>query len=443
MDQLSETTEDKPFWLDGNFAPVKEETTAFDLEVIGTIPPELNGRYFKNGSNPPFGKSLMWFMGAGMIHGVEIKNGKALWYRNRYVQTVLLDEEIPSAESMMNPANSLANTHVVGHAGKIFALEEGHLPIEMSKDLDTLGPYTFGGKLTANMTAHPKICGHTGELLFFGYGLFPPYMTYHRVSPAGELLQSEEIPVKGSTMVHDFNITQNYVIFMDLPMVWDMSRLMDGGLAVNYDPDYGARLGVMPRNGSPKDLKWFDIDPCYVFHTMNAHEAGDEIVIDVCRLDNYLFDDFIETSLPKLHQWSVNMKTGKVSERQIDDLGIDFPRVPDKLVGQSYRYGYTSEISTGAPVATGYNKYDMWSGTKTSHDLKNGRTGGEAAFVPAADGSLEDDGYLLSYVHDPATDKSELIILDASQIEKEPIARIMLPVRIPAGFHGSWIPDPS
>ncbi len=441
MNLSGELVEEAPFWLTGSFAPVKDETTAFDLTVTGSIPPELDGRYFKNGANPPSGKSPHWFLGQGMIHGVEISNGKALWYRNRYVRTPIMAEENPSIMEMANPANSLANTHVIAHAGKIFALEEGHHPIEMAQDVSTIGPYDFGGKLKSSMTAHPKACSDTGELLFFGYGVFPPYLTYYRASASGELLQIEDIPVKGSTMVHDFNITQNYVIFMDLPMVFDVSKMMEGGLQVNFDSDYGARLGVMPRTGSAKDLRWFDVDPCYVFHAMNAYESGDDIVIDVCRMT----EDMVASPFAKLHQWSINLKTGAVGERQLDDANIDFPRVPDSLTGKPYRYGYTAEFEGGEPInpkCVAFHKYDMRSGNKTTHRLKNGRIGAEAVFVPAANGTSEDDGYLLSYVYDPADQKSELVILDASNMGSEPIARIHLPTRVPAGFHGSWIANP-
>lgn len=432
---------EKPFWLTGNFAPIFEEATEFNLRVTGTIPPELHGRYFRNGANPPFGKSHDWFLGCGMIHGVELKNGQATWYRNRYIQTPLLNEETPSQESRRKLENSTANTHIIEHAGKILALAELSLPIELSPELDTLGPYRFDGKLNANMTAHPKICPVTGEMLFFGYGIFPPYLTYYRVSSSGELVQQEQIAVRGATMMHDFSITENHVIFMDLPLVWDLDQRAAGGLGIRFDSDYGARFGIMPRNGLATDIIWFDIDPCYIFHTMNAYEDGDEVVLDGCRLIGYMAVGMIKPPLPTLCQWRMNLKTGAVSTRQIDDLGVDFPRVRDSKVGQPYRYGFTGEFGRGAPTVEAYHKYDLHTGSRTSHRLSNGRTGSEAVFVPAAGGTSEDDGYLLSYVYDPAEDKSELVILDASNIANDPVARIHLPARVPAGFHGSWIGD--
>ncbi len=111
------------------------------------------------------------------------------------------------------------------------------------------------------------------------------------------------------------------------------------------------------------------------------------------------------------------------------------------MIGQAYRFGYAAEFGDGGPSAIGYRKYDMKTGASTAHELKNGRTGSEAVFLPAANASAEDDGYLLTFVHDPAHDKSELVILDASHLEKDPIARIHLQARVPHGFHGSWIAD--
>ncbi|MFN2100046.1 carotenoid oxygenase family protein [Altererythrobacter sp. MF3-039] len=438
MNSPDAETRPKPFWLDGNFAPVFEERTETSLKVRGEIPRHLNGLYLRNGANPPSGMSMDWFLGCGMLHGVRIENGEALWYRNRYVQTPLLDEEMPSAESRAKPENSIANTHVIEHAGKILALAELSLPIEMDSNLETVGPYRFDGKLERNMTAHPKICPKTGEMLFFGYSMRPPFLMYYRVSAAGEIVQAEEIEVKGATMMHDFSITENNVIFMDLPIIFDFEMRAQGGLGIRFDDDYGARLGVMPRCGTSADVKWFDIDPCYVYHTLNSYEDGDEVVLEGCRLVGYMTKDMVKPPLPTLHRWRMNMRTGAVREEVIDDLGVDFPRVPDALVGQHHRYGYFAQFGQDAPTVDAFHRYDMTSGTKTSHILPDGRQGSEAAFV-AGEGGSEDDGYLMSFVYDPSEDRSDLVILDAANLADAPLATIELPVRVPAGFHGSWV----
>ena len=428
-----------PFWLTGNFAPVFSERSEVELTVTGEIPRELNGLYVRNGANPPSGKSMDWFLGCGMLHGIEISDGKAQWYRNRYVQTALLDEEMPSAETRRVLENSIANTHIVSHAGKILALAELNLPIEVSGELDTIGPYNFGGKLSANMTAHPKICPITGEMLFFGYSMRPPFLQYYRVSASGELVQHEEIAVKGPTMMHDFCITGSKTIFMDLPVVFDLEERAKGGLGIRHDDDYGARFGVMPRDGTSDDVQWFEIEPCYVYHTLNAYDEGDEVVLEGCRMVGYMAKDMVKPPIPQLHQWRLNLKTGAVSERQLDDLGIDFPGVPDALVGQKHRYGYFAQFGQMAPTVDAFHKFDLQTGARQSHILQDGCVGSEGCFVPAQSGKSEDDGYLMSYIYDPNTDVSHLAIFDAANLADDPIAKIHLPVRVPAGFHGSWI----
>ena len=199
----------QPWFLAGNYAPVADELTAFDLPVTGTIPPSLSGRYLRNGSNPKSGTAGHWFFGDGMVHGIRLDGGKAEWYRNRYVQTTKLRTglEATDPEAMFDPTASAANTHVLAHAGRIWALEEGHLPYELSPELDTLGCDNFDGKLTTAFTAHPKLCPETGELHFFGYSPVAPFLTYHVLDASGALVHSAEINVPAGTMMHDFMIT--------------------------------------------------------------------------------------------------------------------------------------------------------------------------------------------------------------------------------------------
>ena len=428
-----------PFYLRDNFAPVEEETTADVLEVVGSIPPALNGRFLRNGPNPRSGWSDHWFLGNGMIHGVEFENGKANWYRNRYVRTPLYeDPEGDPMEALLQPDKSAANTHVIHHAGKILALEEGHLPWELSTGLDTLRAWDFDGKLNTAMTAHPKVCAETGELLLFGYGVLPPFLTYHRVSPEGELVQSEEITVPGSTMVHDFNVTRNHVIWMDLPAVFDLESAAEGGLPIKWDESYGARLGVMPRNGGDADVTWYDIDPCYVFHPLNAYEDGDKIVIDVCRKKDVMAGSVESPAM--LTRWVIDTSAGTVSETQLDDRSTEFPRVCETVVGVKHRYGYMAGLAGSVPYAERYIKYDLNDASARVVELGAGREGSEAVFVKDPAGTSEDDGWLMAYVHDKSRNKGEVLILDASTMSEEPIARVLLPARVPMGFHGSWIP---
>lgn len=436
---MSEAVQEQRFWLRDNFAPVFEETTTTQLSVTGHIPEALNGRLLRNGANPQNGESAHWFLGNGMLHGLELREGQANWYRNRYVRTTLFDDpEADVISAMSDMTRSAANTHVVAHAGKILALEEGHWPYEVDAQLNTVGPYHFNGKLAGNMTAHPKICGETGEMLSFGYAMQAPYLTYHRTAANGEMLQVEPITVKGATMVHDFNITRNHVIFMDLPAVWNFEGMAASGLPIVWDPSYGARLGVMPREGSDADVKWYEIDPCYVFHPMNAWEEGSRIMIDVCRMNDTFNPG--SSSPPLLFRWTIDQASGQVTETQLDDRSVEFPRVCDSRVGLPYRYGYAAAFMGNVPCAEGFVKYDHQRGTSQFHDLKGGQ-GSEAVFVKDPAGTAEDDGWVLSYVYQPETHTSDVVIVDTREFDQDPVARIHLPVRVPAGFHGSWVED--
>jgi carotenoid cleavage dioxygenase-like enzyme len=445
MAAVEDTT---PAHLRGNGRPVAEERTISDLKVTGTIPDELDGRYLRNGANPLSGTSDHPFFGDGMIHGVRVSDGKAQWYRNRYVQTPFISN--PSTD-ILDPAvladmkSSKANTHVVGHAGKILALEEGHFPYVLDGDLSTVGATDFGGALKGSFTAHPKICPVTGELLAFGYSPFEPYLRYLRVSAEGQLVQTEDITVGGPTMMHDFNITENHVIFMDLPAVFDLQLAMSGEMPIRWDDNYPARLGVMPRNGTDAQVKWYDINPCYVFHPMNSYEDGDTIVLDVARFSHMWRDSAMDFPSPELWRWTIDTATGKVREEQIDDHPAEFPRVADHVIGLKHRYGYmmgmSEDVMPADPMSTSgvILKYDRETGERTRIELGRGRMGGEPVFVPSANPKNEDDGYLMTFVHDAPSNTSQFVIMDAGSMDNAPVASIDLP-RIPNGFHGSWIP---
>jgi len=435
----------KPFHLRGNYAPVTEEVTAFDLEVQGQLPVELSGRYLRNGANPKSGWSPHWFAGDGMIHGLQLADGQAKWYRNRWVQTRALNE--PDAQ-MIDPDGSfdrtigVNNTHIVGHAGKVLALVESSFPCELTQDLETVGVHDYNGKLTSAMTAHPKLCPTTGELHFFGYGFVDPLLTYNRVSPSGELVQSESIAVTGPTMMHDFSITENYVIFMDLPVIFDFELAMKGGMPYRWEDDYPSRVGVMPRSTATKsdgsaDVQWFDVDPCYVFHPMNSFESNGSIVMDTARYPELWRQNTEFENDASLHRWTFDLAKGTVAETPLDDRSIEFPRVAEHLVGLENRFGYA--ISS-FDEANSLVKYDVATTECTAHDFGETKIPGEAVFVPR-EGGAEDDGWLLSFVYDKPTDSSSFVVLDAADMSAAPVAMVQLPQRVPFGFHGSWFAD--
>lgn len=441
-------TEKKLHWhLHGNWAPVEKELSEYNLEVKGEIPKDLSGLFVRNGMNPVSGYSDHWFFGNGMLHGVYLEDGKAS-YKNRYVRTPYYENDLNVMSSFGDLAASPANTHIVNHAGKLLALEETSLPWELNKDLETLGVEDYKGKLNTAMTAHPRVCPETGEMLFFAYSMMgEPYLYYYRVSKEGELVQSEPIEIPRPVMMHDWNITRNYVVFMDLPIVSDMDLAVTTGSPFGFKPECGARLGVMPRDGNNSDVRWFDIDPCFVFHSFNSFEEGNKIVLYVSRQQEAMVGGFKdiyggETTVARLWRWVIDLDTGTVSEEQLDDGACDFPRVNDNRIGLHSNFGYCMQIKTDVENLTfGENlfKYKLDTGERIDHHLGNNVAGGEPVFAPKPGSTEEDEGWILSLVHERETRRSKLVIIDAQSFDKEPVAEVIIPQRVPYGAHGSWI----
>ena len=439
------TLTENPF-LAGNYGPVHEEHTATDLVVEGTVPAELRGRYLRIGPNPfvdPTGP-YHWFMGDGMVHGVELGNGTVGWYRNRWVRT----DEIARAmgESPVSgptqPLYDASNTHVMGHAGKIIAFTEGSIPYELTPTLDTVRRTDFGGPLPNGLTAHPKIDPVTGEMLAFSYWFAEPYLTYHVIDATGKLVRSEPITIPESVMMHDWAITRDNVIFFDLPVVFDLETQP---FPFRWDDHHTPRVGVMPRTGGDADVRWFEIDPCYVFHPMNAFDDGDSVTVDVARHPTMFKRSSVgpnDGGAPTLDRWTIDLSAGKVREERIDERGQEFPRVNETLLGSRHRFGYAVGVVTrDAFDGTGYYKHDFVAGTSEAHSFGAGRVPSEFVFVPGEAATSEDDGWLMGYVYDAATDRSDFVILDAHDFTAAPVATVHLPARVPYGFHGSWIPD--
>lgn len=433
-----------PIFRTGNYAPVHDELTAFDLPVEGSIPADLNGWYLRNGPNPRVATGH-WCVGDGMVHGVRLENGRAAWYRNRWVRTESFEHSSPLYNDLYNDDGtrnlhaSIANTHVVRHAGKTLALMEFSLPYQISNDLDTLGAYDFGGKLLDSMNAHPKICPVTGELHFFGCGnIFEPHVSYYRADADGRLTISRPIDVPALTLMHDFALTTEHVVFLDLPLLFDVRLALtqrdERDLPYRWDDRYGARLGVLRRDDPYGPLRWFDIEPCYVFHIANAYDSDNSVVLEVVRYPEMWRDNSEFGVDAALWRWKLDPDTGVVEESQIDDRGVEFPRIDDRLTGAAARYSVA--VGSGALI-----RYDLERDSASEHRFGDGGAPGEAIFAPASGQSDESAGWYLTYVYDPARDGSDLVVIDASDFEGAPVARIRLPRRVPHGFHGNWIPD--
>jgi len=475
---MAERSVSSPY-LEGNFAPVREEVAGDALGVIGEIPAGIDGMFVRTGPNPQFDviKGYHWFGGDGMLHGVRLEAGKAS-YRNRYVETEAYRKEKAAGNALWgsglgapefdNPngtgRGNTGNTALVFHDGRLLTLWEGGDPHEIRlPGLETVGTHNYGGKLMHAFTAHPKVDEATGEMLFFGYNMMgmdmakgtkAPYLQYSVASKDGELVHTTPIDLPVGVMMHDFAVTEHFSVFMNLPYTFSLDRAVKGEQPFAFEPDRGSHFGILPRHGDQSQIRWFESPPCYVFHTLNAFEEGDEVILDACRLDRVdlgTLDSTVarspENSLVRsdnaqnLYRWRFNMKTGEVKEARLDDAPADFPRVNDSLVSRKARYGYAARFGSGSgmPEADAIVKYDLQSGTSRTHVHGTGRYSGEAVFIPRDGATAEDDGWVGFYVFDNNTGSSEFVLVASQDFEAQPVARVVLPQRVPYGFHGAWI----
>ncbi|WP_437276784.1 carotenoid oxygenase family protein [Sorangium sp. So ce375] len=466
---MAETSAPSRPYLEGNYAPILAEIDAPDLDVTGEIPRDLEGMFVRNSSNPRFEPKgrYHWFDGDGMLHGVHFQGGKAT-YRNRWIRTkgFLAEQEAggplwtgvterPDFTNPRGPFKDTANTDIALHGGRLLALWWlGGEPYAIGlPGLETCGTETFGGRVPT-MSAHPKVDPVSGELLFFDYKPFPPYLSYGVVLAGGELVHHTTIDLPGPRLQHDMAITERFAIFLDMSMMWDPAKLAQGRTKVGFFRDKPTRFGVLPRRAQGSEIRWFEASPCYIYHTINAWEDGDTIVVLGCKIDDPLVDDpeapprraavpaigFLRLE-PTLYRWTLELGSGRVREERLDDVLTEFPSMDRRLLGRPSRYSYNPRL---APAPTllfdGLVKYDHQTGRSWTHAYPRGFYGGEVAFAPRVGARGEDDGYLVTFVVEEATGASELHVLDAANVDRAPIARLRIPQRVPTGYHAAWVP---
>jgi carotenoid cleavage dioxygenase-like enzyme len=486
-------------YLSGNFAPVREETPPItDLLVKGHLPDCLNGEFVRVGPNPKFSPvaGYHWFDGDGMIHGLRIKDGKAT-YVSRYVRTSRIKQEeyFGGAKFMkigdlkglfgllmvnmqmlrgklkvldVSYGTGTANTALVYHHGKLLALSEADKPYALKVledgDLQTLGMLDYDNRLAHSFTAHPKVDPFTGEMFTFGYSHTPPYITYRVISKDGVMHDPVPITISDPIMMHDFAITENYAIFMDLPLYFRPKEMVkENKLIFTFDATKKSRFGVLPRYAKNElQIRWFELPNCFIFHNANAWEEEDEVVLITCRLENPDLDmvnglvkEKLENFSNELYEMRFNMKTGLASQKKLSVSAVDFPRVNESYTGRRQRYVYGTILDSIAKV-TGIIKFDLLAEPETGktklevggnvlgiYDLGPGRFGSEAVFVPRVPGitSEEDDGYLIFFVHDENTGKSAINVIDAKTMSADPVAVVEMPHRVPYGFHAFFVTE--
>lgn len=468
---MAEPFPDTPFFR-GNYAPIGIECDAPDLPVRGTIPPALRGTLFRNGPNPQYAprdpKAHHWFLGDGMLHAFRIRDGRVA-YRNRWVRTPRWQAEHAAGRALFgamgNPMaadlsvrgvdSGVANTSVVWHAGRLLALEEAHRPFEVDPaTLESLGYRDFGGALAVpRFTAHPKLDPETGQMLFFAYGLGGPLgagMAYGAVDAAGRLTRCDAFDAPYAAMVHDFLVTRRHVLFPVLPLTGSLKRAMAGGPAFAWEPEAGAFVGILRRGDPIGALRWFQGDPCYVFHVMNAWEEGETILADVMqsraaplfpRADGTWSTDPAEGAA-RLHRWRFDLGAGTdcFTATPLDDLPGEFPRIDERFAGLPNRIGFFAAGTRPNPGAAfdSLVRIEPGTGTRRLFTVPPGDAVSEPVFVPRAPDAPEGEGWLLAVAFRGEEQRSDLLVLDAADPAAGPVAVAMLPHRVPHGFHGAW-----
>ena len=467
---------DNPF-LNFPWGPIQMECEAHDLIVEGEIPADLSGTLYRNGPNQRFRPRGEYhlFAGDGMVHAFHIKDGQ-VDYRNRWVRTSkwkIEDREGRAVINAMNPFDcepeysdfvlvdkeGLANTAVVWHADRLLAMEEGHPPYEIDpQTLDSIGTWTFRGKLHTAMTAHPKVDPQTGEMLFFAYmatGPFAADVMVHKVDAQGILAESILIPTPYSSMVHDFVITENYILIPVMPISGSLERAMEGAPPFAWEPEKGMHIGVLPRHGgTAEDIRWLDMDLSFAFHFMNGFDVDGVISVDACQMDHAPLFPTVDggstgPTEPHLTRWTIDMNAAepRVEFARIDEFQSEFPQCDPRYAGQSYRHGwYTSPdgevasvIEENGSLFNVIGHYDHQTHTEDRYSCGQAMVS-EALFVPKADDAAEGEGYLLAVVTSLETGNSSLFIFDALDVASGPVAKAHLSHRVPPGFHGTWKP---
>lgn len=460
-------------YLNGAWTPLHEEVDATDLDVIeGVIPTDIDGIYVRNTENPvqqPLGRYHP-FDGDGMIHMIDFKGGRAN-YRNRFVRTRGFQAEQEAGQAlwgglMDGPKVSLrpgfgaqgamkdaSSTDVVIHGGKIVSTfyQCGEAYWLNPETLEQGGVASWGP--LDGVSAHTKVDEATGDLLFFNYSKYPPYMHYGVVDLTGKLIHYVPIPLPGPRLPHDMTFSENYAILNDLPVFWDEELLKRDIHAVRAHEGIPSRFGLIPRFGKTEDIRWFNADPTYILHFLNAYEEGDEVIMDGYFQENptpgpladappgyaHMMGFVDEHSfMSKLHRWHFNLKTGETREYHLDDRVLEFGMFNQRYAGKPYRYAYSTKAKPGWFLFNGFVKHDLVTGESWTVDLPEGRFASESPFVPRINAKDEDDGYLVSFIIDELKGTSECILIDCKRFEDGPVVRIALPHKISSGTHSVW-----
>lgn len=479
MTNVPMTTRPHPgtHFFSGNHAPLGEERDLAALDVVGPLPPGLSGSLYRVGPNPrhaPRDPGYHWFAGDGMVHAFHIRGG-AVAYRNRWARTPRWQLEDEAGRALFgmfgNPAATdplalgrnagTANTQMLWHAERLFALEEGHQPFELDpRTLASRGHQDFDGGIPSRCTAHPKVDPETGELHFFAYAPDAPCsrtLSYGVMDARGRVTHQRAFEAPHASMVHDFMLTRRHALFPVTPLTFDMDRARLGKPLLAWDAGRRTHVGVLPRGDVRGAVRWFETDPCHVFHVMNAWEDGDTLVAHVMQSDAAPGLPLADgppgdpgATAARLWRWTFDLgRAGNGFEREcLDDLVAEFPRIDERFTGRRHRFRYATAHATARPRGDDESalfdslvRYDLGAGTRTLFTLPAGDVVSEPVFVPRAADAPEGDGWLLAVAWRAQEARSDLLVLDAADLASGPLALARLPHRVPFGFHGTWRPD--
>ncbi|KAH6788429.1 hypothetical protein C2S51_003435 [Perilla frutescens var. frutescens] len=478
--------------LSGNFFPVEELPPTACEVVEGSLPSCLDGAYIRNGPNPqfiPHRRPYHFFDGDGMLHSIRISGGEAI-FCSRYVKTykfvtegdkgypfilspfsscngvlataarLFLDVARGSSGLYDPAANGLgtANTSVAFFGGSLYALAESDLPYEIAVDSNgevvTLGRRVFcdGQK----MTAHPHTDSETGKTFAFRSNVFPPFLTFFSVDSTG--IKGPDFPISSMerrSCVHDFALTKRFIIFQDVQIEIDLMQVVRGRSPLVCDRERVPRIGVLPRHGGGDSdgggtpITWIEAPGLNMMHVINAWECGDKIVILATNFLSLEFVQDINMFESVFEMITLDMEEEKVVSRNVlCNKNMEFGVINEAYGGKKHKYMYAAVIAE-MPKAAGVAKLDlsiaMVEGgdcTVASRVYGPGCYGGEPYFVarePENPTAEEDDGYLVTYVHDENSMESWFLVMNAKSPTLEIIARVRLPDRVPYGFHGLFV----
>jgi carotenoid cleavage dioxygenase-like enzyme len=455
-------------YLEGPYEPVQDEVTAVDLPVLhGALPDDIDGVYVRNGPNPQFAPlgRYHYFDGDGMLHAVHFDGGRAT-YRNRYVRTTeyLTERAAGGAlwrgiiESFVkNPAGdrrerNAANTDAIYHHGNLLATwYRASKPQALDPvTLQSRGEDDFRGTLTCEVSAHAKVDERTEQLMFFDYGINSPYLRYGVVDPAGAVVHFTGLDLPAPRLPHDMAITENYSVLMDLPLYNDPAAAAAGRFKLFFDRELPSRFAVLPRFAQGHEARWFEANPAYIYHVVNSWEDGDEVVLVACRVSkptpvddhSHPLAQLLAYMRPEaqLHEYRFNLVTGQTTERALDDVNTEFPAMHQGLTGYPARWSYNMRLKVDQTLLfDALMKYDVLTGSTEIHEFGPGNYGSEVVFIPRAGATAEDDGYLTMYCYNSGTGRSEVWVYAAQRVSDGPICVLGLPVRVPLGFHATWV----